>query len=329
MRSLRTAIGLTVAALAALPGVAQAHGPVAPTATSNLAKVTVVPGGVQVKVVDGDQRLWLRAWRGHTVVIRDYRGAPYLRFSRAGVQLNRNSEMAYLNHVPAQRVPRGLTAQTPPRWQRVSGGHSYGWHDGRLHALATVARAPGQTFLGSWSVPVTVDGRTDSIAGNLWHADDPSLVWLWLIVVIVGCVLAARRARRRRLDAAVARGLALVALAAITTTAVAKQLHGRPDLSLFNEIVFAALMTFVAWGLYRVIRGPSFLPLIAIAFVAIWEAAVLVGALFDGFVLGPVPAFWTRLAAVLGFGCGIGLLTLASRASDAAETADAATAPAR
>ena len=329
MRSLRTAIGLTAALLAALPGAAQAHGPVAPIATSSLAKVTDVPPGVHVKVVDGDQRLWLRADPGRTVVVRDYRGAPYLRFSLAGVELNRNSEMAYLNHEPAQRVPRGLTAQTPPRWQRVSNGRSYGWHDGRLHALATVARAPGQRDLGRWAVLLTVDRQPTSVAGRLLHADDPSLVWLWLVVVIVGCVLAARRVRSPRLDAVVARGLALVALAAIATTAVAKQLHGRPDLSLFNEIVFAALMVFVAWGLYRVIRRPTFVALIAIAFVAIWEAAVLVGALFDGFVLGPVPAFWTRLAAVLGFGCGIGLLTLASRASDAAETVDAATAPAR
>ena len=129
--------------------------------------------------------------------------------SRSGVEVNQNSAMYYLNQTPvAETPPSGLTRRTPPSWQRVSGGHDYGWHDGRLHALATVALSPGVAYVGRWSIPVLVDGRLSSISGGLWHADDPSIVWFWPIVVLLACVLAARRVRRPALDALVARVLA-------------------------------------------------------------------------------------------------------------------------
>jgi hypothetical protein len=92
-----------VAALGgALPCVAGAHGPVAPVASAYLARVSSVPSGVEAKVVDGDQRMWLRVGPGETVVVLDYRGAPYLRFSRAGVEVNHNSTMYYTNQSPAE-----------------------------------------------------------------------------------------------------------------------------------------------------------------------------------------------------------------------------------
>ena len=43
-----------------VPGVAVAHGPVAPIATSYEARVAQVPAGAEAKVIDGDQRMWLR-----------------------------------------------------------------------------------------------------------------------------------------------------------------------------------------------------------------------------------------------------------------------------
>ncbi len=104
--------------------------------------------------------------RALTVEVLDYRGAPYLGFSPAGVFANRASSMWYLNQVPVQTPPLGLGARTPPRWSRVSTGHSYEWHDGRLHALASVARSPGMTDLGRWSVPLRVGGQPAAIVGT-------------------------------------------------------------------------------------------------------------------------------------------------------------------
>ena len=83
-----------------------------------------VPAGLDAKVVDGDQRMWLSVPAGETVVVLDYSGAPYLRFNQRGVQVNQGSAMYYLNQTPiAETPPAGLSATTPPRWQQASGGH--------------------------------------------------------------------------------------------------------------------------------------------------------------------------------------------------------------
>ncbi|MEO6858248.1 MAG: hypothetical protein ABI323_06630 [Solirubrobacteraceae bacterium] len=131
---------LSVVILAGLarPAPALAHGPVNPAASSYLATVRRAPPGVRAIVVDGDQRLWLYANPRLTVVVVDYRGAPYLRFSAHGVEVNTNSSMYYLNQVPAQAAPPGLGPDTRPNWSLTLAGHSYSGHDGRLHALATI-----------------------------------------------------------------------------------------------------------------------------------------------------------------------------------------------
>jgi hypothetical protein len=69
------ALGVIVAALG-LPATAAAHGPVDPPASSYLARVSQLPAGVTAKVIDGDQRLWLRVGPRRTVVVLDYQGAP-------------------------------------------------------------------------------------------------------------------------------------------------------------------------------------------------------------------------------------------------------------
>jgi hypothetical protein len=205
VRALGRVVALSVAGVVAIaclfPAAAAAHGPIAPIASSYLARVGEAPAGLHAQVIDGDQRMWLRVDRGLTVVVLDYRGAPYLRFSTAGVDVNHNSSMYYLNQTPVGLTPpSNLTATTPPRWESVSGGDTYNWHDGRLHALASVALAPGVSFVGRWRVPILVDGRREAITGGLWHADNPSLVWLWPIVVLLACVLAAWRLHRPSLD---------------------------------------------------------------------------------------------------------------------------------
>jgi hypothetical protein len=299
---------------------ASAHGPVAPIASSYEARVTELPPGVEAKVIDGDQRMWLRVPPTGTIVVADYRGAPYLRFSPAGVAVNRNSEMYYLNQTPAQLPPSGLSRSTPPRWAGVSGGHEYGWHDGRLHALATVALAPGATYVGRWSIPVHVDGRASAIAGGLWHADDPSLVWFWPIVVLLACTLALWRVRRPELDARGARVLAFAALVGIAFAAVGRDLHGRPTLSPFQLIAFAASVAFVVWGLRQLLlRRAGYFSYFVIAFVAIYEGGQLVPTLLNGFVLAAVPAVVARATAVVCLGCGAGLLVLSFRLADQAE----------
>lgn len=275
-RARAAALTLAVACLglAALPASAAAHGPVAPIATSYLARIAQLPAGVEGKVIDGDLRLWLRVSPRETVVVLDYRGSPYLRFSRSGVAVNQNSAMYYFNQTPAEVPPSNLGPGTAPKWSNASGGHEYSRHDGRLHALATVAIAPGTAYVGRWSVPVRVNGAPTMITGGLWHADDPSLVWFWPIVVLVACVLAARRVNRPELDLRLARILSVAALAAIAVAGVGRELHGRPSVSVLQMITLGVIAAFVVWASRQLLlRRAGYITYFAVGFAAIWEGA--------------------------------------------------------
>ncbi len=313
-RALRALVAAVLIAPWLLPATAQAHGPVAPIATSYLARIGIRPAGVSAKVIDGDQRMWLQVPAAQSVTVLDYRGAPYLRYSRSGVAVNQNSAMYYLNQVPTEVPPAGLRPTTPPKWSSVSSGHALSWHDGRLHALATVAIAPGSSYVGRWTIPLRVNGHAAVIAGGLWHADGPSIAWFWPIVVLIACTLAARRVRRPELDARVARLLAVPMLVAIAVAGIGRELHGRPTVSVTQLITLAVIVVFVAWGLRQVLlRAPTYFTYFPVALVALWEGLNLLATLLDGFVLAAVPAFLARTAAVLCLGGGISLLIVSSR----------------
>lgn len=296
-------------ALLAMPASASAHGPLDPAASIYLARVTDVPAGLQARVVDGDLRMWLRAPADLTVTVLDYRHAPYLRFTRAGVQVNESSAMYYLNQVPPQTPPTGLGPASRPRWVGVSSGHDYGWHDGRLHALAVIALAPGQTYAGRWTVPLLIDGVPTAIAGTLTFRPSPSIVWFWPILVALACVVALLRLRRPELEERAARALAGVALAAFAAAALAQQLHGRPFVSLGQEIVLAVLLAFAAWGARRLIlRRHGWFTFFLIAAAAIWEGGSLITVLIDGWVLLAGPPLLDRVAVVTCLAAGLSLL---------------------
>jgi hypothetical protein len=318
-RSVTLSIALLGTLLAALatPPAAAAHGPVNPAATSYLATVRQAPAGIDAKVVDGDQRMWLQAGRAETAVVLDYRGAPYLRFSPAGVQVNTNSSMYYLNQVPAELVPSNIGPRTPPHWSKVTSGHAYQWHDGRLHALAATALAPGTTYVGRWSIPLLVGGRRELIAGGLTYAPDPSIVWFWPILVALACVFAGLRVRRRKLDLQMARGLGVVAIAAFVVAAAGEQLHGRPSISIGQLVVLALELAFAVWALRRLALGRhGWFGFFLIALAALFEGATLIGVLTHGFVLIALPAVVARLAVVICLATGAALLPLIFRLAE-------------
>ncbi len=307
-----------LAILAGFPALAQAHGPTAPVASDFQARISHEPAGLDARVVDGDLRLWLRVPPTKAVTVLDYRGAPYLRFSAAGVEENVNSEMYYLNQTPvAATPPPGLTAATKPSWQRLTGGHTYIWHDGRLHALASVALAPGASYAGAWQIPLRVNARSATISGGLWHRGPPSIVWFWPIAVLLLCLLAARRLRRPELDEGLATAVSLAALAAVAVASCGHLLHGRPAVAAFNVVELALVLGLVAAAAARVLSGRAgFLFFFVIAFAALWEGITLLSTLVDGYVLMAVPPFIARTATVLCLGGGVGLLMLTFRLAE-------------
>lgn len=297
-------------------GTAQAHGgSVQPVASNYLAKISHVPAGIAAKVVDGDLRLWMRASASITVLVLDYRGAPYLRFDRKGVQVNHNSGMYYLNQTPVAAAPPGtLTATTRPHWVLARGSHDYSWHDGRLHALATVALAPGAAYVGAWTIPVTIDGRRTAVTGELLHAARPSIVWFWPILVLLACVIAATRLRRPSLDRRVARAVGITALLALAVAGIGRELHGHPGVSPTQYVELGIILAFVAWGLHRILlRQHGYFTYFVVALAVLWEGLGLISILRDGFVLINLPPFLARTATMLCLACGAAILPLAFR----------------
>jgi hypothetical protein len=293
------------------PAAAQAHGPVDPSGSTYLARITHVPAGLDVKAIDGDLRLWLRAPPSLNVYVIDYRGAPYLHFDRAGVFVNENSPMYFLNQIPPVTPSTDLGPSTPPDWQRVTGGHTYVWHDGRLHAGATQARLPGTRFAGDWSVPLRIDGATAAIRGGLYDAPPPSPVWFWPVAVVLGCVLAGVRLRRPELDLRLARISGGLALAGFVVASIGHQLHGRPGVSTGNMAALAvelAAAAAAAWWLY--LRDPRWLLLAAIAALTLWQGVSQIAALEDGWVLLAVPAVVGRISVACCLAGGAGLIPL-------------------
>lgn len=302
------ALAVVLAASAGLPASAEADGLSAPIALNYQARVSSRPPGLEVKVVDGDERMWLDVASPEAVTVLDYRGAPYLRFSRLGVEVNHNSVMYLYQTQSSVNPPLTLGPNTPRRWVRASRGHAYLWSDARLYALSRVARPSGASFVGTWRIPLLVDGRATAISGGLWHRDPPSIVWFWPIVVLLLCVVAARRVRSPGLDRLTSLLLALGALAATVAAALGLDLHGRPGVPVLQFVELGLILIFAAWALIRVALGRAgSLTYLVIAIVTFFEGAQLIPTLVNGFVLTAVPAFVARAASAVGLGAGSGL----------------------
>jgi hypothetical protein len=124
-------------------------------------------------------------------------------------------------------------------------------------------------------------------------------------------VFAVVRLHRPELDERAARALAAVALAGFTVAAIGQQLHGRPTVSLGQEIILVAALAFVAWGAWRlVLRRHGWFTCFVIAAAALWEGGSLIAVLLDGYVLMALPPFLARVAVVACLSAGLGLLPI-------------------
>ena len=93
--------------------------------------------------------MWLRVHAERTVIVPDYRGAPYLRFSASGIDVNHNSEMYYLNQTPiAETPPWNLTARTPPTGTGSAAGTRTGGTTAGCMRSRPLRFRPGRRSLG-------------------------------------------------------------------------------------------------------------------------------------------------------------------------------------
>ena len=179
---MRKALAVAVLSACFLAPGAQAHFDTAKLGyRSTIQAVKPRVKGIQVKVLYGDDQVWMDNRSGETVVIEGYGGEPYLRFAPAGIFVNVNSPAGYLNQdrygksVP----PKSATVTARPDWQKLTGGKIWAWHDHRIHYMSpefppkirAEPRKPHHVF--DWKVPATADGKRFFITGSLDYSPPP------------------------------------------------------------------------------------------------------------------------------------------------------------
>jgi hypothetical protein len=172
--------------------------------------------GLKLKVLYGDDQIWLDNTSGKTIVIDGYDGEPYLRFDRSGISVNVRSPTGYLNQdrYAKSAVPKSASSKAPPDWQQLAGGKVWAWHDHRIHYMSpifppVIAKAPRKPHhVFDWKVPATENGKRFFITGSLDYKPPPKkdfpvkLVSGLAILIAAGMVglFALRRVLLRSLD---------------------------------------------------------------------------------------------------------------------------------
>jgi hypothetical protein len=137
--------------------------------------------GMQLKVLYGDDQVWMDNRSGETVVIDGYGGEPYLRFAPKGIFVNINSPAGYLNQdrYGKATVPKSASPEAAPNWKKLAGGNVWAWHDHRIHYMSptfppVISAAPDKPHhVFDWKVPATANGKRFVIAGSLDYAPPP------------------------------------------------------------------------------------------------------------------------------------------------------------
>jgi hypothetical protein len=210
---MRRPFAVALVALLATAAAATAHEG-NPNFRSTINGLSPAAPGINVQVLNLDDRLELVNRGDQTVVVEGYDNEPYARVQPDGtVEVNRRSPAAYLNddRFAQVDVPASADAEAPPRWETIDRTGRFEWHDHRIHWMAKT-RPPAvkdpdvRTKVFDWEVPLRVGDQPVELAGTLtWvgKTDDggaPVGAIVAFAAVVVGgaaAVIVARRRRRR------------------------------------------------------------------------------------------------------------------------------------
>ncbi len=165
--------------------------------------------GLDVRILDSDDRISVTNGTGETLIVLGYGQEPYLKFEDGAIYENANSASRYLNkdRYGAQAAPADLDLDAPPDWKRIADGNTYDWHDHRIHWMSStdpkVVRddRSSEHHVLDWTVPVEVGGAAAKVNGRLDYSppSDSRSVWLFggVGLLILAGVAAAVVLRRR------------------------------------------------------------------------------------------------------------------------------------
>jgi hypothetical protein len=184
-----------------------------PNFLSQVNQVTPAAPGVDVEVLNRDDRLLLRNSGDATVLIEGYDGEPYARIEPDGtVSVNTDSKAYYINEERDGEVavPGGVDGKGEPRWKEVSKTGRFEWHDHRMHYMGK-GTPPGvkdkgeRQKLQDYAIPIRVGSAKGSITGAYWWSPQKdggppvgAIVALVVLVLAGGAAVVVTRRRRAR-----------------------------------------------------------------------------------------------------------------------------------
>ena len=206
-----TALALTLAAV--LSPCVLAHGG-NPNFRSQFRAVEPAVPGLQVQVLNYDDRLLLINRTGKTVVMQGYEREPYARLRSNGtVEVNKRSPSYYLNEerYGGTPVPASASPKAPPQWSIVSKTGRFETHDHRIHWMSKGATPPQvrdkdkRTKVFDWRVPIDVGPERAALTGSLFWVPSSGggiptgaiVALVVLVVLTLALFLLSRRARVR------------------------------------------------------------------------------------------------------------------------------------
>jgi hypothetical protein len=320
------AVGLLATLLVAAP--ASAHTISGPRPTNFRTRITsVTPDvpGVHVRVVDLGSRLELTNDTDVDVIVRAPEGEPYLRIGPDGVFENLLSPATYLNRTRSRDTavpPEAANARPgdPPKWHKISSGHTSRWHDHRAHWMGgqpppAVRAAPDKFFrVGEWHLSLDHGTTRIAVVGTLdWVPGPSGIVWLPLLVALFAIgVLAGLWKRGLRALAALVALLVVVDIAHAVTYQM-----GRPGGFGSRAAQFAGgnFVSIIVWcaaiavivGLVRRRTEALYGAIVVAVMVALVGGATDLSALWKSQLVNVGPDWLTRLEIVVALALGLGV----------------------
>jgi hypothetical protein len=195
--------------LSACPGSSWAHKG-SPHYRSTVRSIDPPVAGLDIQVLNYDDRLLLVNRTGGPVEVRGYGGEPYIRIGSDGsVEVNKRSPSYYLNleRFGDAPVPPSAREDAPPRWQLVDRTGRFEWHDHRIHYMSKnlpnqVTDKGKRTKIFDWKIPVDARGKRAQVKGDLYWVPTtgglPRGALIALAVVVVAAISFVEVVRRRR-----------------------------------------------------------------------------------------------------------------------------------
>ena len=173
--------------------------------------VSPAVAGVDVQVVNYDDRLFMVNRSGRDVEVRGYDGEPYIRILGDGtVEVNKRSPSYYLNleRFGDVQPPPDASETARPRWDVVDKTGRFEWHDHRIHFMsksrpAQVTDEDKRTKVFDWRIPILVGGERVVVRGDLFWVPSsggglPRGALIALAAVVIAAIFFVEVIRRRR-----------------------------------------------------------------------------------------------------------------------------------